>query len=128
VLEIAPPYRDEASGAIYGARFVVTEVRAGWAYVTGVTDWSGTVQGPDGWIGAVNIVVQPQTTRGFAVASAASKVVWEGQDWPKAEALVECKDDWGKILILGSGGASVNAWVRGFCNDQSAPCDGVTGD
>lgn len=128
-LGLAPDYRGGEGGVVLGARFVVTEMRNGWAFVTGVTDWSGAVPAPDGWINAINIVLVPQTNRGFAVASPASKVVWEGTDWPKAEVLLECKGEWGKVLIRADDGAgSINAWVRGFCDDPTKPCEGVTGD
>jgi hypothetical protein len=127
--ELAPEYRDEATGAILGARFVVTEMRNGWAHVTDVTDWSRTVPGPDGWISVVNIVLAPQTYRGFAVASPSSKVAWEGDNWPLAEALIDCKGEWGKVRLRAAAEAEVvTAWVRGFCDDQSAPCEGATGD
>lgn len=129
VIDIAPEYRDAATGAVLGARFVIREMRGGWARVTDVTDWSRSVKGPDGWIGALNIVLIPQTSRGFEVASASSKVAWEGKDWPVAEVLLDCKGEWGKVRLQGSdGSAPVTAWVRGFCDDQAAACDGVTGD
>ncbi|NJS39998.1 MAG: hypothetical protein HC783_14380 [Rhodobacteraceae bacterium] len=128
VLDVAPSYQAEG-GAVLGARFMIAEVRGGWARVTGVTDWSGAVQGPDGWIGGLNIVLLPQTNRGFAVASAGSKVVWEGNEWPVADGLSDCKGEWGKVRLQGADGAgAVTAWVRGFCDDQSAACEGVTGD
>jgi hypothetical protein len=129
VLEIAPEYLDPTSGNALGARFVVTEMRNGWAHVTNVTDWSQTVVGPDGWIGAINIALAPQTFRGFAVASPSSKIVWEGAAWPVAEVLLECKGEWGKVRLRGAADAeSVTAWVRGFCDDPTGTCPEVTGD
>lgn len=129
VLEVAPEYRDEATGAVHGARFVVTEMRNGWARVTNVTDWSQTVSISGGWIGAINIALSPQTYRGFAVASPGSKVVWEGTNWPAADVLIDCKGEWGKVrLRTGDDAEAVTAWVRGFCDDPSGTCEGVTGD
>lgn len=129
VIDIAPEYRDGPDGAILGARFVVSEMRNGWARVTNVTDWSGTVPGPDGWIGPTNIMLLPQTRRGFAVASGSSQVVWQGEDWPVAEGLLECRGEWGRVRLLpAEGGPAVMAWVRGFCDDQAGPCEDVTGD
>jgi len=129
VLGVAPEYREGTDGPSLGARFVVTEMRNGWARATGVTDWSGTVPGPDGWIGPMNIMLMPQTRRGFAVASASSNTVWEGEDWPVAEGLLDCQGEWGKVRLLPVGGeAVITAWVRGFCDDQAKPCEGVTGD
>jgi hypothetical protein len=129
VLEIAPEYRDETTGTPLGARFVVVEMRNGWARVTNVTDWSQTVAGSDGWIGAINIVLAPQTFRGFAVPSSSSKIVWEGANWPSAEVLIDCKGEWGKVRLRGAEDTEpVTAWVRGFCDNPSATCDGVIGD
>ena len=129
VLEVAPEYLDEATGNVLGARFVIAEMRNGWARVTNVTDWSQTVVGPDGWIGAINIALVPQTYRGFAVASPSSKIVWEGTEWPTAELLIECKGEWGKVRLRGGEDPTpVTAWVRGFCDTPDATCEGVTGD
>ena len=129
IIEIAPEYRAEDGGAVLGARFTVVEMRNGWARVTDVTDWSGAVPGPDGWINAINVALAPQTNLAFDVASPASKVLWEGPEWPKAEVLIDCKGEWGKVLIRSPDGTgSVNAWVRGFCGDPTIPCEGVTGD
>jgi hypothetical protein len=128
-LGIAPEYKDESSGNVLGARFVVTEMRNGWARVTGVTDWSKTVPGEEGWISAMNVVLKPQTNRAFDVASPASKVAWEGDDWPIAEVLLDCKGEWGKVRLRGADSPDVvTAWVRGFCDDQAGSCEDVTGD
>jgi hypothetical protein len=129
VLEVAPQYSEASDGVVRGARVIVTEMHNGWARVTNVTDWTRTVSASDGWISAINIVLTPQTKRGFSVASAASKVVWEGAEWPKAEVLIDCKGEWGKVLIRGADGAgTINAWVRGFCDDPTTPCEDVVGD
>jgi hypothetical protein len=129
VLEVAPEYRDEATGRVLGARFVVVEMRNGWARVTNVTDWSRTVSASDGWIGAINIALAPQTYRGFAVASPSSKLIWEGTNWPAAEVLIDCKGEWGKVRLRTAEAAeSVTAWVRGFCDNQADICEGVGGD
>jgi hypothetical protein len=129
VLGIAPEYRVGTNDPGLGARFVVTEMRNGWARVSEVTDWSGEVPGPDGWIGPMNIMLIPQTRRGFAVASAASQVVWEGEDWPQADGLLDCQGEWGRVRLLpAEGAATITAWVRGFCDDQAKPCEDVTGD
>lgn len=129
VLEVAPEYRDDATGAVLGARFVIAEMRNGWARVTNVTDWSQTVPGSDGWIGAINIALAPQTYRGFAVASPSSKVIWEGTDWPAAEVLIDCKGEWGKVRVRTEADAEpVTAWVRGFCDNPTETCTDVIGD
>jgi hypothetical protein len=129
LLDVAPEYQDPATGTNLGARFVVTEMRNGWARVTNVTDFSQTVPGPDGWIGAINIALAPQTFRGFAVASPSSKLVWEGTAWPTAEVLVDCKGEWGKVRLRSAADAeTVTAWVRGFCDTPGTACEGVTGD
>lgn len=124
VLEIAPEFDD--GGTMRGARLQIMAVQNGFAQAT-VTDWSRTVPPFEGWISIRNVQVSPQTNRGFAVASASSRVVWEGTEWPAAEGLVECKGEWGKVTIRDAA-SSVAAWVRGFCDDQAAACDGVTGD
>ena len=129
VLDIAPEYRDANGGPTLGARFVVTEMRNGGARVTEVTDWSRTVPASDGWVGVVNIQLMPQSRRGFAVASPSSLVLWEGEGWPMAEVLLACKGDWGRVRLREPGDAEpVDAWVRGFCDDQAAPCEDVSGD
>jgi hypothetical protein len=129
VLDVAPQYQENGTGPVLGARFVVTEMRSGWARVTGATDWSGQVEVSDGWIGASNVVLSPQTYRGFAVASASSKVMWEGGQYPVAEVLIECKGEWGKVRLRSADGTgAATAWVRGFCDDPVHGCEGITGD
>ena len=129
VLDIAPEYQADGSGPALGAKFIVTEMRGGWARVTGVTDWSGEVTVSDGWIGATNVVLRAQTNRAFTVASASSKVVWEGADYPVAEVLLECKAEWGKVRLRSADGTgAATGWVRGFCDDPASGCEGVTGD
>lgn len=129
VLDVAPTYQDPAGGPVLGARFVVIGMRDGWAQVTQVTDWSGTVTASDGWIGATNVILRPQTNKAFTVASASSKVLWEGSDWPIADVLIDCKAEWGKVRMRNPDGTgATTAWMRGFCDDQAGICEDVTGD
>lgn len=136
ILGIAPRLVPEGEDFARSAEFDITEMQNGWARVENVTSFDQTVQASSGWIYGDLIWFVAQTEKAFTAPDSAAEVVWSGENWPVARAVLDCAGEWALIRFddvawvgddLVSQG-EVTGWVRGICSLQETTCDGVEGD
>ena len=120
-----------------GAEFTIVEAKDGWVRIAGVTGIDGVGPGgPEGWIDGAYVRFVAQAELGFAAPDAGSDVAYANQNWPFAQAVLDCSGEWAQIRFdLVQDGAEdwvalgqTTAWVRGACSNQRTTCDGVYGD
>jgi hypothetical protein len=136
IVGIAPRLVPEGEDFARSAEFDIVEMRDGWARVENVVSFDGTQIALPGWIHGSLIWFVVQTEKAFAAPDAAADVVWSGDNWPVARAILDCDGDWALIRfddvqLVGNDFVSqgeVTAWVRGVCGLQETTCDGLQGD
>jgi predicted amino acid-binding ACT domain protein len=133
---IAPRVVPEGEDSARSAEFTIVEMRDGWARVENVVSFDLTQTAPPGWINGELIWFVAQTEVAFTAPDAASEVVWSGDHWPVARAVLDCDGDWAlirfdNVQLVNSDFVSlgeVTGWVRGVCMLQETTCDGTYGD
>jgi hypothetical protein len=136
IVGIAPRLVPEGEDFARSAEFDIIAMRDGWARVENVVSFDGTQTAGSGWINGNLIWFVAQTEMAFAAPDAAADVVWSGDNWPVARAVLDCDGDWALIRfddvqLVGNDFVSqgeVTAWVRGVCGLQETTCDGTYGD
>jgi hypothetical protein len=133
---IAPRLVPQGEDFARSAEFDIVEMRDGWARVENVVSFDGAVTAPAGWINGNLIWFVAQTEAAFAAPDAAADVVWSGDNWPVARAVLDCSGDWAlirfdNVQMVNNDFVSqgeVTGWVRGVCGLQETTCDGTFGD
>ncbi len=136
VVGIAPRLVPEGEDFARSAEFDIVEMRDGWARVENVISFDQTQTATPGWIHGDLIWFSVQTSKAFAAPDAGSDIVWSGDNWPVARAVLDCAGEWALIRfddvqLVGNDFVSqgeVTAWVRGICGLQETTCDGMQGD
>lgn len=136
IVGIAPRLVPEGEDFARSAEFDIVEMRGGWARVENVVSFDQTQNAGQGWIHGDLIWFSVQTEMAFAAPDAGAEVVWTGDNWPVARAVLDCTGEWALIRfddvqLVGNDFVSqgeVTAWVRGACGLQETTCDGTYGD
>ncbi|MCY1128046.1 hypothetical protein OU426_14375 [Frigidibacter sp. RF13] len=125
------PMVDDPDHGRMSGELTITDIRDGYAAVTGVHAWGNPDQtAPDGWVNVADLAFVAQTQKGFTAPDPTADVIWQDEDWiypDRIAQLVACEGDW-VALRLADQKTDAPIWVRGICGAQETTCDGTTGD